>query len=453
MGYADPGERNHDLRQSRGVSLQPGQVELKRGTSMSEGEERRKRLLLLVSPKTYRAQAFMEAAGRLDVEVVRGIDVPDDMVEKWDVPLALDFTRLDSATRAIVDYGMREPLDAIVAVDDSATLLAARAAAALGLPHNSPESAEAAQDKGLMRSLFANAGVPSPVSRRFPLVGDPEHFARQVTYPCVVKPLRLSGSRGVIRADDPIELVAAFHRLKRLLLGDGYSLGATDVLIEDFIPGKEVAVEGLLTAGALHVLAIFDKPDPLDGPFFEETIYVTPSRLAEKVQQAIAGCVASAAAAIGLRDGPVHAELRVNDAGPWMLEIAGRSIGGLCSTILEFGAGMCLEELILRHALGFAIPSFDRAGAAAGAMMIPIPRGGILRAIHGIDEAKAVPHIEGIEITAKLRSPIVPLPEGSSYLGFIFARADDPATAEAALRAAHARLHFDIVSMLPVLRA
>jgi formate-dependent phosphoribosylglycinamide formyltransferase (GAR transformylase) len=229
-------------------------------------------------------------------------------------------------------------------------------------------------------------------------------------------------------------------------------LETTDILIEDFIPGKEVAVEGLLTGGALHLLALFDKPDPLDGPFFEETIYVTPSRLPVAVQEAIAACVAQAAAAIGLRDGPVHAELRVNDDGPWMLEIAGRSIGGLCSTILEFGAGMCLEELILRHALGFEIPSFDRVGPAAGVMMIPIPRGGILRAVHGLEEAEAVPHIEGVQITAKVRGAIVPLPEGSSYLGFIFARADDPATADAALREAHSRLRFDIVSMLPVLQ-
>jgi biotin carboxylase len=418
-----------------------------------EPQQPRKRLLLLLTPKTYRAQAFVEAASRLDVEIVRGIDVPEDLVEMWDVPLALDFMRVDSATRALVDYCTREPVDAIVAIDDSATLLAARAAAALGLPHNSPQSAEAAQDKGLMRALFAEAGVPSPVSRRFPLAAVPEQFAAQVSFPCVVKPLRLSGSRGVIRADNPAELAAAFNRLKHLLLGDGYPLAATDVLIEDFIPGQEVAVEGLLTGGSLHVLAIFDKPDPLDGPFFEETIYVTPSRHPAAVQDAIADCVARAAASVGLRDGPVHAELRVNDAGPWMLEIAGRSIGGLCSTILEFGAGMCLEELILRHALGFEIPSFERAGAAAGVMMIPIPRGGILRAVYGAEEATAVPHVEGVEITAKLRSPIVPLPEGSSYLGFIFARAGDPATAEAALREAHAKLRFDIVSMLPVLQS
>src|SRR5579859_2243770 len=423
-----------------------------RGACMSEEDtDRRKRLMLLLSPSTYRAGAFLEAAQKLDVEIVRCLDVPEPLAEQWRVPVAADFSDSEHATRSIVAYGTEHPVDAIVAVDDSATILAARAAAALDLPHNPPEAAEAARDKGIMRDLFARHGVPSPVYRRFPLTEDPRRIAAQVTYPCVVKPLRLSGSRGVIRADDPDQLVAAFERLKRILLGDGNILEQTDMLVEDFIPGVEVALEGLLTAGELHVLAIFDKPDPLDGPFFEETIYVTPSRLVDEAQRAIADCAARAAAAIGLRDGPVHAELRVNERGPWMLEIAGRSIGGLCSTVLEFGSGMCLEELILRHALGFAIPSYDRAGTAAGVMMIPIPKGGMLRAVSGVEEAERVPHVEGVEIAVKPRSPIVPLPEGSSYLGFIFARAGDPATVESALRDAHARLHFDIRPMLAVL--
>ncbi len=206
-----------------------------------------------------------------------------------------------------------------------------------------------------------------------------------------------------------------------------------------------------MTEGDLHTLALFDKPDPLDGPFFEETIYVTPSRLSPETQVAISDCVAQAAASIGLRDGPVHAELRVNAQGPWMVEIAGRSIGGLCSTVLEFGSGMRLEELLLRHALGQDAPSFDRAGQAAGVMMIPIPRRGILHHIEGTEEACATPHVTGVEITARLRSPIIPLPEGASYLGFIFARAEDPATVEVALREAHGKLRFDIRPMLTVL--
>ena len=339
----------------------------------------RKRLLLLVSPTTYRAGAFLEAAGKLGVEVVRGIDVPRGLSEWWDVPLALDFTDLESATAAISRYAAEMPLSAVVAVDDSATLLATAASAALGLPHNSPAAAEAARDKGIMRECFAKHQVPSPVFRRFALTDDPAQIAAQVNFPCVIKPLRLSGSRGVIRADQPVELAAAFQRVKRLLLSDGNPLQSTDILVEDFIPGFEVALEGLLTNGSLRMLALFDKPDPLDGPFFEETIYTTPSRLPAETQAEIIACAAKAATAIGLADGPVHAELRVNRHGPWMLEIAGRSIGGLCSTVLQFGTGMCLEELLLRHALGFDVASFDRQGEAAGVMMIPIPRSGLLK--------------------------------------------------------------------------
>ena len=403
-------------------------------------QPRRKRLLLLVTPGTYRAEAFMEAARALDVDVIRALDLPPQLADEWDVPLKTDFANIENATSAIVEYAQEHPIDAIVAVDDSATLLAARAAAALGLPTNPPEAAEAARDKGIMRKLMSAGGAPCPVFRRFPLTDDPREIAHQVTFPCVVKPLRLSGSRGVIRANTPEDLEAAFARTKRLLLNDGYPEDKTDILVEDFIPGVEVALEGLLADGQLRTLALFDKPDPLDGPFFEETIYVTPSRLSDETQAAISASVSLASASIGLRDGPVHAELRVNEQGPWMLEIAGRSIGGLCSTVLEFGAGMRLEEILLRHALGMETQALERTGAAAGVMMIPIPRAGILHAVEGVERACAMPFVTGVEITARLRSPIIPLPEGASYLGFIFARAEDPATAEAALRAAHDEL-------------
>ena len=256
----------------------------------------------------------------------------------------------------------------------------------------------------------------------------------------------------MIRADNPAEFVAAFQRLKRMLLLQGNSEQETVFLVEDFIPGFEVALEGLLTHGQLKVLALFDKPDPLDGPFFEETIYVTPSRLSDETQAAIARCVSIAASSLGLQEGPVHAELRVNEQGPWMLEIAGRSIGGLCSTVLEFGSGMCLEELILRHAVGEEISAVERENSAAGVMMIPIPSAGILKAVHGVEEAKQVPLITGIEISAKFNYPLVPLPEGASYLGFIFARGGTPSEVEAAIRRAHGLLRFEIRREIPVLR-
>ncbi|GAC1684600.1 MAG: hypothetical protein PVS3B3_05590 [Ktedonobacteraceae bacterium] len=256
----------------------------------------------------------------------------------------------------------------------------------------------------------------------------------------------------MIRANNPTEFVAVFTRLKRYLLAEGNREQETAFLVEDFIPGFEVAVEGIVTHGQLKVLTLFDKPDPLDGPFFEETMYVTPSRLTEDMQQAIAAAVARAAASLGLREGPVHAELRVNEQGPWMLEIAGRSIGGLCSTILEFGSGMCLEELILRHAIGEEIDMISRDEHAAGVMMIPIPSAGMLKGVYGVEEAMSVPLITGVEITAKLNNQLVPLPEGASYLGFIFARGETPVEVEDAIRRAHALLKFDIRREIPVLR-
>ncbi|GAC1614970.1 MAG: ATP-grasp domain-containing protein [Ktedonobacteraceae bacterium] len=418
-----------------------------------DSEEKQKRVLLLMSPATYRAGAFLSAARQLQLDVVVGIDLPETLSDYWHVPLGVDFTDIATSVRTIVEYAQRYPFDAILSVDDSASELAAHASAALGLAHNSPESAEAARDKFLMRNKMSAGGAPCPMFRRFWLSDEPHWVATQITYPCVVKPLRLSGSRGVIRADTPTEFVAAFTRLKRYLLAEGNREHETAFLVEDFIPGFEVALEGIVTHGQLKVLTLFDKPDPLDGPFFEETMYITPSRLSEEVQQAIAHAVARAAAALGLREGPVHAELRVNEQGPWMLEIAGRSIGGLCSTVLEFGSGMCLEELILRHATGEEISTISRAGHAAGVMMIPIPSAGMLKGVHGVEEAQAVPLITGVEITAKLNNQLVPLPEGASYLGFIFARGETPREVEDAICRAHAHLRFDIRREIPVLRS
>lgn len=418
-----------------------------------EQQNERKRVLFLMSPATYRAGAFLSAAKQLNLEVVVGIDLPETLSEYWHVPLGLDFLDAGKSVQTIVDYAQEYPLHAILSVDDSASEIAARASAALGLSHNAPDAAEAARDKFLMRTRMSAGGAPCPIFRPFALSDDPAWVARQVSYPCVVKPLRLSGSRGVIRADNEAECVAAINRLKRLLLSEGYSEQETSFLVEDFIPGFEVALEGILTHGQLKVLTLFDKPDPLDGPFFEETIYITPSHLPEKVQQDIAHCVSLAAAAIGLHEGPVHAELRVNEQGPWMLEIAGRSIGGLCSTVLEFGSGICLEELILRHAIGEEITAIEREQHAAGVMMIPIPGAGLLKGIHGVEEAKQVPLITGVEITAKLNHSLVPLPEGASYLGFIFARGDTPAEVEDAIRKAHQHLHFDIRRSLPLVNA
>jgi biotin carboxylase len=409
------------------------------------------RVLLLTTPNTYRAQAFLVATERLGVEAVIATDMQAELAESWGQPLGVDFQRIEQAVAAIVAFAADRPLDSIIAVDDSGSLLAARASAALGLAHNAPDAAEAARDKFVMRMLLARAGVPSPPFQRYSTGDDLHALAAQVEYPCVVKPLRLNGSRGVIRANTPREFVAAATRLAALLDAIDPAPGPKPFLVEQFIPGFEVALEGLLDHGALQVLALFDKPDPLDGPFFEETLYVTPSRLPETTQAAIARCAAAAAAALGLREGPMHAELRVNDQGPWIVELAGRSIGGLCSKTLRFGADVALEELILRQACGMPIESTNCTSAAGGVMMIPIPGAGLLKRVEGVAEAAETPCVEEIDITARLNYPIVPLPEGDSYLGFIFARGATPAEVEAALRAAHSRLRFQIQSNITLL--
>ncbi len=401
--------------------------------------------MLLITARSYRGDAFMRAAQRLGIEVIQVIDMAHELAEFWHYPLGVDFNQPEAAVQTIADYAVKTPIDAILGIDDSGTLLAARASARLGLPHNSTVAAEAARDKYRMRTLMAAAGVPCPVFRRYSTADDPALIATQVSYPCVVKPLNLNGSRGVIRADNKVEFVAAVQRLTQMLAHEQANDAPKPYLVEDFIPGFEVALEGMLDNGQLTVLALFDKPDPLDGPFFEETIYVTPSRLPVETQAAIADCAARAAQSLGLQGGPVHAELRVNERGPWMLEVAGRSIGGLCSQTLRFDLDTSLEELILRQACGLPLLTMQREQTASGVMMIPIPEAGVLQRIDGLAAAQAVPLVEGVEITAKVNYSITPLPEGESYLGFIFARGATPAVVEAALRDAHHKLHFEIV--------
>src|SRR5439155_22321241 len=358
-----------------------------------------------------------------------------------------NFNDLEATTHAAVEFSRTTPIDVVVGVDDHTTVVATAISAALGLPHNPVSAVAAARNKHRMRELLSGQGVPVPRFALFSVDDDPLTIAEKVACPCVLKPISLSASCGVIRANNRDEFVAAFRRVAALLekLGtETVGEGAGKILVEDFVPGLEVALEGLLTDGELRVLALFDKPDPLDGPFFEETIYVTPSRLPEAVQREIASCAARAARALGLREGPVHGELRVSDRSVRVIEIAARSIGGRCSQALRFAAGLSLEEVILRHALRMDIPSLDRESRAAGVMMVPIPRAGILEEVRGREEALAVPGIEDLEITAQPGDQLVPLPEGTRYLGFLIARGETPEAVETALRNAHHKLEFVI---------
>ncbi len=393
---------------------------------------------------TYRATDFVDAAAKLGADVVVGSEHRQALSDSMgDRTLVLTLRQPLRAADQIQRLAERTPLDAIVAVDDGGTRAAAAASERLGLRGNALEAVERARNKASMRAAFADAGVPQPEYRVVRPGDDEAAIAAELGGPVVVKPVTLSMSRGVIRADDPDAAAAAAVRV-RAILGEAGEDPASRLLIERFAPGEEVAVEGLLRAGELEVLAIFDKPDPLDGPYFEETLYVTPSRLPRATQEAIARESARAAAALGLREGPVHAELRVNGDDLVVLELAARSIGGLCSRSLRFGLGMSLEELILRHALGLPLDGMKREERAAGVMMLPIPRAGTLREVRGIDEARAVPGIGGVEITVATGKPVVPLPEGDRYLGFMFAKADTPDQVEAALREAHAKLEVDI---------
>ena len=415
--------------------------------------------VVLVLPKSgYRNDDFLAAAKHLGVDVIAASDVCHQLADIWEhAPVALRFRDAQAAADELA-RGVRErkPL-AVVGVDDLTALVAALAAARLRLPHNPAEAVAAARSKALSRARLREADLPVP---RFEVVPrelsgtDLEALLRRAPYPCVVKPLVLSGSRGVIRANDVEELRSAFLRVAALLRSPDVAQRRDPdlerVLIEEFVPGPEVALEGLLMRGHLHVLALFDKPDPLDGPYFEETLYVTPSRQPAPLQDAIAREVSRGCAALGLVEGPVHAELRLSPAGPRILEIAARSIGGLCGRALRFGVGVTLEELILRHALGLGGEPPPRERSSSGVLMLPIRGRGVLQEVRGVDGARRVPLIEDVVITAHLREEIIPLPEGASYLGFAFARGDTPEEVEAALRAAGARIEAVVTPKLPV---
>ena len=357
------------------------------------------RILLLLPTTTYRTEAFLAAALRMDVEVTIGSEKPNTLARLNPTALlTLSLHDPQQAVREVLNFAGEHPIAAVVAVDDQVTVAAAAICEALSLRQNSVESVLAAGDKHRMRQLFQQAGVPSPGFQLCRLDDDVETLAGQSRYPCVVKPLGLSGSRGVIRVDDEREFVRAVGRLAKILRsesekrkaenrgaiegtglscdtarqGDQPTSSVNHFLLEDFIGGPEVALEGLLSRGQLRVLALFDKPNPLDGPFFEETIYVTPSRLPTVVQEQITRCTSDAVRALGLSEGPIHAELRLGADGPSVIEVNARSIGGQCSRMLRFGTGISLEELIIRHSLDGDLESPVREHQPAGVMMIPI---------------------------------------------------------------------------------
>ena len=422
---------------------------------MSEAES--KRVLLLLPTTGYRNNDFLAAAKTLGVEIVAAANYCHQLAPSWGLApiMALHFDRPEQAADTVLRE-INGNLDAVLAVDDSGVELAALLAERLGLPGNPAHAVRRVRDKLAFRQLLQERHFLCPEFHHLPTGDDPRKLVPELRFPVVVKARRLSGSRGVIRADASEAMVRAVNWVRAIQSRADRDAQELGLIIEDFIPGREYALEGTLERGDLTTLALFDKPDPLDGPTFEETLYVTPSRLPEAVQARIHEEVARACRVAGLAIGPVHAEVRVNERGIWILEIAARSIGGLCGRVLTHSLGMSLEEMILRQAVAEPLAAvIDAAGegGAAGVMMIPIPRRGIYHGLEGLAAAQSVAGVTGVSITAEPGQIVAPPPDGASYLGFIFSRAQSPAEAEEALRSAHRRLRFDIRPEYPAMAA
>jgi len=419
-----------------------------------------KRLFLFTGKLGYQTRSFEDAARKLNIELVYVTDRCHQLEDPWgDRAIAVHFEAPEVAAYKAIEAEKSQEVHGILALGDKPVIAAAYAARGLGLIGNHPASVEACRNKLRMKEVFRDAGLRVPWFRKIPLHPAPEPALLGISYPCVLKPLSLSASQGVIRANNREEFLAAAERIRRLL--DSPEVRATreanldHLLVEDYIPGVEVSVEGLLTDGVLRILAIFDKPDPLVGPYFEETIYITPSRLSESQQHAIEKCARSSVQALGLSHGPIHAEFRINEAGVWPIEVAPRPIGGLCGRALRFhikadAEPIGLEELLLRHALELPGKDLPREGLASGVMMIPVPLSGVLEKISGEEAALSTPGITELLITTRLHDYIAAWPEGSSYLGFLFARGETPDGVERAIRDAHGKLTFTISPRLPV---
>ena len=411
------------------------------------------RVLILCTTTGYQIRSFTKAAARLDIELVFATDRCQVLEDPWrDNAIPVKFYLENESLRKIVEVGVTDTIHGIIAVDDRPTVLASMVACELGLPGHSETATRASCNKLMMRRRLQAAGLLCPWFRFFPLDARSDEELPKTHFPCVVKPLTLSGSQGVIRANKVLEFQAALQRLRTFLkqpeIGALRDPANDTIMVEEFINGEEYALEGILEWGRLKVLALFDKPDPLNGPFFEETIYVTPSSLTGVAQDAMVRAVTEAAITLGLYHGPVHAECRINDRGVFVLEIAARPIGGLCSRVLRFigieKELVSLETLLLRHAVGESLAGYTREADASAVMMIRIPREGIYKRVEGLEQAKAISYIDQVFMTVKPDQHLIPLPEGRSYLGFIFSRAGSPEVAVEALRAAHQCLNFVI---------
>jgi biotin carboxylase len=416
----------------------------------NDRQQAQSRLLLIAPPNSYRTVSYIESARRQGIDILVASEGEHSLVSAVASGLHLDLDAPE-ALELLLSADRECSFSGVVATDDTTVELGSRIAATLNLPHNPPQAALYSHRKDLSRKALRAAGVPVPEFRILSLADAIVPQLQGLGLPCVVKPLSLSASRGVIRADTLQQVESACRRIQSILRDAGVAdeYVNSHVLAEAFVPGPEVALEGLLHKGKLDVLAIFDKPDPLEGPFFEETYYITPSRHTPAIRQEIIACVREACDGLGLREGPVHAEVRIGRSACVIIEVAARTIGGECARLLQLGTGRRLEDLVIAHATGKPL-SIERSSSAAGVLMIPIAQAGSLRRIEGIARARAVPYIEDILINIRDGYELVPLPEGNSYLGFMFASAPSPEQVEAALRAAHAELEVVVAPLLKV---
>jgi hypothetical protein len=407
------------------------------------------RLLLIAPEASYHTASFQAAGKRLGIEVILASEGHFPIVSSQSVGLRVDFSRLSRSLRIIEATYRKTPFDGVIGTDDASLELAAIVAAAFGLPANSPLSAKVSRRKDNSRVAQREAGLVTPW---FTVVTSNQQggyvVPAEVNYPCVAKPVTLSASRGVIRVDNEQQLVAALSRIFGIIESSGPEHPRV-VLIESYIPGSEYVVEGLLSGGNWQTIIIFGKPNPLEGPFFEETIYIAPPDLEIGVKRNMIEVVRRACAVYGLEHGPIHAECRVNEAGVWLIELTPRTIGGKCSRLFELGTSVALEDIVILNSLGRQV-SISPPTEFIGVMMIPVPGPGIVRRIEGINAASSVEHIEAIEIDVKPGQQLVPWPEGSSYPGFIFARGSRSQLVLNALNKAHKTLRFVLAPQLPL---
>ena len=397
------------------------------------------RVVVVLPTTTYRAEDFFDAASSLGIDLIVASD-ENPVIDMGDRCIVIDCENPAEAAAAVESLGEATPLDGIVAADDAGVMVAAIAGTRLGLRANPPEAAMATRDKSMMRRLLSQAEVPQPLFAAVSEDADAHKAAETVGYPLVAKPLNRSASQGVLRIDHPDDLASGLQQV-RASIGEPRAT----LLVEEYMPGHEIAVEGLLDCGALNVLAIFDKPDTKPGPTFPETIFVTPSQMSDTDQTEAVRVSEMACRALGLTSGPVHIELKVNDRKTRIIELAARSIGGLCSRSLNFGlAGTSLESLILRNAVGMDKPELRRERSSGGVLMLPIPKGGRFKGVQGESEARVIPGVTGMDITVPVGARIAALPAGDRYVGFVYARGETAAQVETSLRTAQETLRVQV---------